>query len=81
MESPNGTAPTDAQREQASLDLGVVDGIFAFLTLPALLFALMFLTSEQGRRLASKRARIKLYVMLLGVEALVAGGVVWLVVR
>jgi len=71
----------DALREQRSFNLDAVDYLLAAVTLPLLLFALMFLTSEQARNLERARTRRLLGLWLLLAEVAIAGLVAWLVLR
>ena len=63
----------------ADYQIGPIDIVLGVLTMPLLLFALMFVTSQQAHSLESPSSRRKLFGALLGIELLIVGIVVWAV--
>lgn len=64
--------------ESRDFHFGIQDAIFAFLTFPLLMWFAQYAFSGSERLVATPRARMKLYLILLAVELLIAL-VVWLV--
>ena len=66
--------------DQVDRQLGVADWILGALTLPLLLWVLMFMTTGNQHMLDTPRQRMKLYAVLLAIELVVAAlAVAWLV--
>jgi len=63
--------------EGSGIDLGPMDVVFGILTLPLLFWALMYAVSGAERIVATPRARMKLYLWLLGIELVIAAVVLW----
>lgn len=75
--SRTGPEPHD---ESQGLEFGAVDIIFATLTLPLLFWALMYAVTGQEQLYATRRGRMRIYLVLLAIEAIIVLGIVWWVV-
>ncbi len=63
--------------ESEGFDIGPVDWILGFLTMPLLFWALMYAVTGGEGMFATRAARMRLYVVLLVLEALIVVGI-WL---
>lgn len=71
----------DDAPDLAAMRLTARDWVLGVLTLPLLLFALMIVTSAAADALVRPRFRLRLYLVLLFLEAIGGAIIAWLVVR
>jgi hypothetical protein len=72
----NEATPTPQPDSEKDWGIGPSDYVLGLLTLPLLLFALMFVTSQQANSLDSPRSRRKLMLTLLVVEVLIVVAII-----
>ena len=73
--------PEPVVDESRDFDIGAVDVVLGILTLPLLFWALMYAVTGAERMVATRQARLKLYAVLLVLEALIVGAILLLVLR
>jgi hypothetical protein len=78
--SLNG-AGANAGADELDLQLGAPDFLLGVLTLPLLLFALMFATSGTTELFTNPVPRRKLMAVLLVIEAIGIGAIVWAITK
>ncbi|MCW2972646.1 MAG: hypothetical protein JWN72_919 [Thermoleophilia bacterium] len=67
--------------ESRHLDIGPLDIVLAVLTLPLFLFALQYAVSGSESLLATPKARLKVFAVLLAVEAVAIAIILFIVLR
>lgn len=63
--------------ESSDLDLGAVDVVLSALTLPLLFWVAMYAVTGHERLYATREARLRLYLLLLGIEAVLVTAAAW----
>lgn len=63
--------------ESADIDFGPLDVVFGLLTLPLLFWALMYAVTGAEGMVATRRARMKLYLWLLAAELAIVAVLLW----
>ncbi|MCB0880451.1 MAG: hypothetical protein KDC46_15890 [Thermoleophilia bacterium] len=63
--------------ERDGFDIGPVDWVLAFLTMPLLFWALMYAVTGGEGIFATRAARYRLYAVLLVLEVLIVALLVW----
>lgn len=63
--------------ESTDFDIGAADILLGILTLPLLFWALMYAVTGAEQIVATRRARYRLYAVLLVLEVLIAIALVW----
>lgn len=79
MEHPE--PPTTTIDESQDLDIGAVDIVLGIVTLPLLFWAALYAVSGHERLYATRSARLRLYVVLLTIEAGLGAALVWWITR
>jgi hypothetical protein len=79
MEQPARSSETIDKSQE--FGFGPLDVVFGVLTLPLLFWALMYAVTGHERLYATRAARMKLYLVLLAIEVVLAAVIVWLVMR
>ena len=67
--------------ESRDIDLWWGDLVLGMLTLPLLFWALMYAVTGGEKMVATRAARLKMYGVLLVIEAIIIAGIVYVVVR
>lgn len=80
-EGPSSSYVPPVVDESRDLQLGWQDAVFGFLTLPLLFWALMYAVSGAEQWVATPRARMKLYGVLLALELLIVLVIAFMVTR
>lgn len=75
LSNPQATTPN--VDESRDFDLGVVDVVLGILTLPLLFWALMYAVTGAEHVVATRSARMRLYLVLLAIEVVIAVALVW----
>jgi hypothetical protein len=63
--------------ESRDWDIGPLDIILSVLTFPLLMWVLQYAFTGSERIVATRASRYRLYVVLLALEVLIAGALVW----
>lgn len=63
--------------ESRDFDIGPLDVVLGVLTFPLLLWVLQYAFTGSERIVATRAARYRLYAVLLVVEAVIIGALVW----
>lgn len=74
MERPRGSETID---ESQDLHIGPVDIVLGIITLPLLFWATLYAVSGHERIYATPQARLRLYLLLLALEAIIVLVAVW----
>lgn len=72
--------PIDVDEER-DFDIGPLDIVLGILTLPLLFWTLMYAVTGAEKIVATRSARYRLYAVLLAIELLIVGVIVWWVTR
>ena len=67
--------------ESKDLDIGPVDVILGILTLPLFLFTIQYAVSGSESLLATRRARLRVFAVLLAVEVIAVAIILFIVLR
>jgi hypothetical protein len=79
--SQPASSPVASVDDSHDLDLGAVDIVLGVLTMPLLFWVLMYAVTGAEHVLATRRARVRLYLVLLAIEIVLVAAIVWLVIR
>lgn len=63
--------------ESKDFDIGPLDWVLGFLTMPLLFWALMYAVTGGEGMFATRAGRYRLYAVLLALEVLIVLGLVW----
>jgi hypothetical protein len=82
-EQPQTSRPVAAASvdDAHDFDLGLVDVVLGLLTMPLLFWVLMYAVTGAEHILATRRARIRLYMILLAIELAMVAAIVLVIVR
>ncbi|MCW2956434.1 MAG: hypothetical protein JWO69_1303 [Thermoleophilia bacterium] len=58
-------------------DIGIVDVVLSIITFPLLMWVAQYAFSGSEQLIATRRSRMKVYVVLLLIEAVIVLGLVW----
>ena len=75
------TAPATPVDEARDFDIGAVDIVLGVLTMPLLFWVLMFAVTGAEQVVATRSARMRLYVILLATELAIVAAIVLMVLR
>jgi hypothetical protein len=73
--------PCETIDESSEFGFGALDVILGIATLPLLFWALMYAVTGHERMYATRAARLRLYLVLLAIEAVLVVALVWWLTR
>jgi hypothetical protein len=73
--------PGETIDESSEFGFGALDVILGIVTLPLLFWALMYAVTGHERMYATRAARLRLYLVLLAIEAVLVVTLVWWLTR
>ena len=79
QESPSYVPPV--VDEGRDFEIGPLDIVLGVLTLPLLLFAIQYAVSGSEKLLATPHARLRVYAVLLAIEAVIVAAILFFVLR